>query len=98
MLFFLFRKSYIFWLFLFSKKFIISHKKSRKTNNLNSENKLFSAKSQKNKHYLRTPKIRVLGLKLENLYLHPLNHSIYLFYLYIHLKTLILLTHLFKKF
>ena len=26
MLFFLFRKSYIFWLFLFSKKFIINQK------------------------------------------------------------------------
>ena len=30
MLFFLFRKSYIFWLFLFSKKFIISHEKIEK--------------------------------------------------------------------
>ena len=30
MLFFLFRKSYIFWLFLFSKKFIISHRKVEK--------------------------------------------------------------------
>ena len=27
MFFFLFRKNYIFWFFLFSKKFIISHKK-----------------------------------------------------------------------
>ena len=32
MLFFLFRKSYIFWLFLFSKKFIISHEKIKKNN------------------------------------------------------------------
>ena len=47
MLFFLFRKSYIFWLFLFSKKFTISHEKVKKTNNLNSKNKLISAKSQK---------------------------------------------------
>ena len=39
MLFFLFRKNYIFWLFLFSKKFI------KKTNNLNSKTKLFSSKS-----------------------------------------------------
>ena len=30
MLFFLFRKSYIFWFFLFSKKFIISHEKVKK--------------------------------------------------------------------
>ena len=52
MLFFLFRKSYIFWFFLFSKKFIISNEKSRKTNNLNSENKLFLTKNQKNKHHL----------------------------------------------
>ena len=28
-------------------------KKSRNTNNLNSENKLFSAKNQKNKHHLK---------------------------------------------
>ena len=52
MLFFLFKKNYIFWLFLFSKKFIISYEKSRKTNNLNSKNELLSAKSQKNKHHL----------------------------------------------
>ena len=52
MLFFLLRKSYIFWFFLFSKKFIISNEKSRKTNNLNSENKLLLTKNQKNKHYL----------------------------------------------
>ena len=52
MLFFLFRKSYIFWLFLFTKKFIINHEKNIKTNNLNSENKLFSTKSQKDKHHL----------------------------------------------
>ena len=32
MLFFLFIKSYIFWFFLFSKKFIISHTKVEKTN------------------------------------------------------------------
>ena len=30
MLFFLFRKSYIFWFFLFSKKFIISYEKVKK--------------------------------------------------------------------
>ena len=30
MLFFLFIKSYIFWFFLFSKKFIISHEKVEK--------------------------------------------------------------------
>ena len=30
MLFFLFRKNYIFWFFLFSKKFIINHKKNKK--------------------------------------------------------------------
>ena len=30
MIFFLFRKSHIFWLFLFSKKFIISHEKIKK--------------------------------------------------------------------
>ena len=53
MLFLLFRKSYIFWFFLFSKKFIINHKKNRKTNNLNSKNKLLSAKSQKNKHHIK---------------------------------------------
>ena len=51
MLFFLFKKNYIFWFFLFNKKFIISHKKSRKKNNLNSKNKLLSVKSQKNKHH-----------------------------------------------
>ena len=33
----------MFWLFLFSKKFIIN----RKTNNINSENKLFSVKKAK---------------------------------------------------
>ena len=52
MLFFLFRKSYIFWFFLFNKKSIISHEKIKKTNNLKFENKLFSAKNQKNKHHL----------------------------------------------
>ena len=52
MLFFLFRKSYVFQLFLFSKKFIISYEKNRKTNNLNFKNKLFLAKSQKNKHHI----------------------------------------------
>ena len=52
MLFFLFRKNHIFWLFLFSKKFIISHEKLKKTINLNSKTKWFSAKSQKNKHHL----------------------------------------------
>ena len=52
MLFFLFKKNHIFWLFLFSKKFIISHEKVKKTNNLNSKTKWFLAKSQKNKHYL----------------------------------------------
>ena len=78
MLFFLFRKSYIFWLFLFSKKFIISHEKSRKTNNLNSKTKLLLAKSQKNKHHLRVLSFQVRrewkstkerssnGVKLEN--------------------------------
>ena len=30
MLFFLFRKNYIFWLFIFSKKFIISYEKIEK--------------------------------------------------------------------
>ena len=44
MLFFLFRKSYIFLFFLFSKKFIISYEKV--------ENKLISTKSLKNKHHL----------------------------------------------
>ena len=48
MLFFLFKKSYVFCFFLFSKKFIISYKKNRKTNDLNSENKLLLIKSQKN--------------------------------------------------
>ena len=47
MLFFLFRKNYIFLLFLFSKKFIISYEKNRKTSDLNSKNKLFSVKSKK---------------------------------------------------
>ena len=56
MLFFLFRKSHIFWLFLFGKKFIISHEKVKKTNNLNSKTKWFSAKSQKNKHNLMEKK------------------------------------------
>ena len=55
MLFFLFRKSHIFWFFLFSKKFIkkfiINHEKVKKTNNLNSKIKLFLAKSQKKKHH-----------------------------------------------
>ena len=52
MLFFLFRKNYIFWFFLFSKKFIVSHEKVEKKNNLNFKTKLLSAKSQKNKHHL----------------------------------------------
>ena len=52
MLFFLFKKSYIFWLFLFSKKFIINHEKVKKTNNLNFKTKLLSIKSQKNKHHV----------------------------------------------
>ena len=73
MLFFLFKKSYIFWFFLFSKKFIINYEKSRKTNNINYENKLLSAKSKKNKHHLSLPPISPsyfsmhtsrLGLKL----------------------------------
>ena len=52
MLFFIFRKNYIFYLFLFSKKFIISYEKNRKTNDLNYKNKLLSTKSKKNKHHL----------------------------------------------
>ena len=52
MLFFLFKKSYIFFLFLFSKKIMISYEKNRKTNNLNFKNKLLSVKSQKNKYHL----------------------------------------------
>ena len=47
---FLFRKSQIFWHFLFSQKILkFSNKSSKitKTNNLNSESKLLSAKSQK---------------------------------------------------
>ena len=40
-LLFLFRKSQIFLFFLFNKKFIISHKKIKKTNNLKYESKLF---------------------------------------------------------
>ena len=63
MLFFLFRKSYIFWLFLFSKKFIISHEKIKKTNNLNSKTKLFSVKSKKNRHYLSLQCEHRLSLK-----------------------------------
>ena len=50
--FFFLEKITYFGFFLFSKKFIISYEKGRKTNNLNFENKLLSAKSQKNKHYL----------------------------------------------
>ena len=41
MLFFLFRKSQIFWFFQFNKKFIRSYKKVKKTNNLKFENKFF---------------------------------------------------------
>ena len=52
MLFFLFRKSYIFWFFLFNKKVYNKSWKSRKTNNLTSENKLLSVKNQKNNHHL----------------------------------------------
>ena len=52
MLFFLFKKNYIFWLFLFSKKFIINNEKIEKTNYLNLKNKLLSVKSQKHKHHL----------------------------------------------
>ena len=44
MSFFLFRKTIYFSFFLFNKKFIISYGKNRKTNNLNSKNKLFSTK------------------------------------------------------
>ena len=43
---FLFRKNYIFWFFLFSKKFIINHKKNRKTNNLNFETNYFQQKTK----------------------------------------------------
>ena len=53
MSFFLFWKSYIFWFFLISKKFIISHEKIKKIKNLNFENKLLLAKSPKNKYHLR---------------------------------------------
>ena len=35
MLIFLFKKNYIFWFFLFSKKFIISHEKIKKQKNTN---------------------------------------------------------------
>ena len=52
---FLFRKSQIFWHFLFSQKILkFSNKSSKitKTNNLNSKSKLLSAKSQKNKCHL----------------------------------------------
>ena len=41
-------------MFLFSKKFIISYKKLKKTNILNSKNKLLSIKNQKNKHPLKS--------------------------------------------
>ena len=42
--------------------FIINHKKkSRKTNNLKSKNKLFSTKNKKNKHPLR------VGTEIHNL-------------------------------
>ena len=40
-------KSQIFYFFLFSKKIIINYEKVKKKNNLNSKNKLFSAKSKK---------------------------------------------------
>ena len=50
MLFFLFRKNYL--IFLFNKNFIINYKKNRKINHLNSENKLFLIKNQKNKYHL----------------------------------------------
>ena len=53
MLFFLFKKNYIFWFFLFSKKFIINHEKNKKTNNLNSENKLLLTKNSKNKYHFK---------------------------------------------
>ena len=52
---FLFRKSQIFWHFLFSQKILkFSNKSSKitKTNNLNFESKLLSTKSQKNKRHL----------------------------------------------
>ena len=52
MLFFLFRKSYIFWLFLFSKKFIISHEKVEKQTILILKLNCFQQKVKKNKHQL----------------------------------------------
>ena len=47
MLFFLFRKSYIFWFFLFSKKFIISHEKVEKQTTQIMKIKRFQQKAKK---------------------------------------------------
>ena len=52
MFFFYLEKNYIFWFFLFNKKFIITYENVEKTNNLNFKNKLFLIKSQKNKYHL----------------------------------------------
>ena len=56
MLLFPFKKSQMFWFFLFSKKFIISHEKVKKTNNSKSKSKLLSTKSKKNKRPLNLKK------------------------------------------
>ena len=47
MLFFLFRKNYIFWLFLFSKKFLISHEKVEKQITLILKLNCFQQKAKK---------------------------------------------------
>ena len=53
MLFFLFRKSYIFCLFLFSKKFILSYEKVEKQTTKILKTNCFQQKVKKNKHYLK---------------------------------------------
>ena len=59
MLFFLFRKSYIFWLFLFSKKFIISHEKVEKQappkTYMHSGSHLLLASLLQQKNYVHSP-------------------------------------------
>ena len=47
MLFFIFRKSYIFWFFLFNKKFLISHEKLEKQTNKIMKIKHFQQKTKK---------------------------------------------------
>ena len=68
MLFFLFRKIYIFWLILFSKKFIISNEKVEKQTTSILKTNCFQQKTKKTNTTLMDSKVKHFLKKIINVH------------------------------